>query len=482
VIRTIVLTCALVLGLAAAARALPPNETERLLLEPAGPAALRARLAAHAAEIEPRDREQAGHAWAVLGASARRAGLADSAIAALERAVALRGKLEDLTALADARLARGASGDAAAARALIEGALFGQEIGPDRDALLAREAAALEALGRPDSALALWRGLVLWAGQRPAWALRAGRALAASPPARDQDAAVRLILPLAVMTRGSDAELMGAVQRFSQARDIRQDLRAASAATLENDRADAALIAAFGGRALRVTAADGFVLGAAAFPSGGRGRARAAVVLTAPGEPFAANDSLIAVLRSTGHAVVLVSPRGSGGSVGPGCTGPWAWPGREDALTAACARDLRAAVRALAEAFPCDTARLLLVAAGASAPAAAQAVAEDPRVAAVALASPLVEPAARGPVLHHLTLARVPVFVQLAPEDLFSSFDLSDALFRAGALRSSRVSESRSSATGAAQWREDADSRARLKGWIEEARRVPRATPRPRRR
>jgi hypothetical protein len=465
--------------LATVARADAPTALDRLLLEPRPAAALRARLAEHARALDGTQRYEAARARLMLGRSALRAGLADSAVAALARAADDRGTLEDVVTLADALLARGRAGDALTARARVESALAGTEAAGERGLLLPRLALALERLGRADSARAVWRatppGRALTSLAR-----RRALALGRSDDADDRAAASEALLRFVMASRGTDADAMHAMLVPPAPPDAEARLRTGIAGLARTaDATEAARLTAFGASATRVTGADGMPLaGAVRAPLGVR-RPGAAVVLMSPDEPFEAADSLVATLARAGFATLLLRPRACGASVSAVWPGAWCLEERPEAWIAAAARDVPAAARTLARITRCDTTRVLLVASGPLVAVAARAAALDRRVSALVLASPVSEEAARPPLLDDVARRAPAVFVQMTAEDQFGSSMLADALFHAGAIGHARLSEAMVAGSGLAAWRDDAPSRERLTRWLAEPLPPARPVPRP---
>ena len=113
--------CALAVALLAPATparaAFPASPTHAVLTTSSTSAELRARLDSLARALTASDPSEAGGAWYYLGSSADRSGMRDSALAAYERALALRGNREERLAAVDLRLRREAPGDARAATA-----------------------------------------------------------------------------------------------------------------------------------------------------------------------------------------------------------------------------------------------------------------------------------------------------------------------------------------------------------------------------
>jgi hypothetical protein len=462
-----------------------PTAVDRALLEALPAPALRARLAALAGQLAGTNRGQAARAWQLHARSALRSGLADSAVTAAERAAAMQGSAEDVAVLASALVARGRPGDVHAARARLEAAARGADVPHDRELLLGRLAMTLEAMGRRDSALTVWRSALI--GELdPVMRRRQALALGNSTDATDRARAAPSLSPFVSASRGQDTAAVRALAgvggvagaRANEAR-IRRGVGVDAA---REDAREQVALAALGAVPAPLVSTEGSPLGAFTVRSSGA-RAGAAVIVADPGAPLDDSDSLAAVLMRAGWNVALVHPLGSG----PSCSGtwpaPWAAQERPDAWTAAGARDVRAAVRALAAATACDTTRVLLAVGGRAVAIGAEAAALDPRVRRLVITSPEADDIARAPLLARLTRRAPAVYIEMAPEDLFAANDFADALFHAGAAGGSRISESGAAVRGHAQWREDEAGRARFTRWLAEpVPPAPRATPRPARR
>jgi pimeloyl-ACP methyl ester carboxylesterase len=239
---------------------------------------------------------------------------------------------------------------------------------------------------------------------------------------------------------------------------------------------------AMGGREVAYFAADGFKVSAVILAPPGKRRFRAAVGLVNPDEPFDAWDSLATRLRSAGTAVILVEARGSGRSRSAGIPSPETWRGNEAALEELVAQDLSLAVRALAQAVPVDTSRVLLIAGLQGATAAAEAAARDPRFHALLLASPTPHPVDQGRAIANLARRRLLIYITNAPTDVYPySMSVSDLLLHASDERASRISDSLRPGPGVMLFRSDPQAFPRFRQWMEEtwARPAPKAGVRP---
>src|SRR5262249_2557273 len=145
---------------------------------------------------------------------------------------------------------------------------------------------------------------------------------------------------------------------------------------------------------------------------------RAVIVMMDPIDTPDDYDSLAAGLLTSGHALILLEPRGSGHSVAPSCPLPESWRGRESEMIQRCAGDVPIALRALAKTTRVDTSSYRVAASGISASIAIEAAAHDPRARVLLLMSAAPSPAEIGPLAHRLRSLHRPVFFQLAPQDI----------------------------------------------------------------
>jgi hypothetical protein len=113
-----------------------------------------------------------------------------------------------------------------------------------------------------------------------------------------------------------------------------------------------------------------------------------------------------------------------------------------------------------------DTAAYVVAGVGRSASTAVGAAVRDSRVKAIVLASAAPDPVDRGFLLGRVEKLQLPIFIQVAPEDLVELFYYADALYQAGDRKRSRVSESRARGRFAEQFRHDPGSNARLRQWL----------------
>jgi tetratricopeptide (TPR) repeat protein len=458
------------------AAGLPPTRTQVLLTECPSRETLRASLLEHARAVEGTDPMSAGEALFYAGTSYERAARLDSALGCYERAVRLRGNPAERLAYADALLRRGAEGDLGAARALLDSSLAQAGVEDESAAFDYRARLAWLDVLAGKAARAAEGFAPLEAGLRrdPLWGYRMGRAWL---EADNAPRAAALIEPLALQSRGQDADLLSLLERATAL----QGAPGSMAARIDRlvrarDEYERRLVDRLGGRRVRFAASDGFALGGVVVASpAGR---RAAIVLCSPGDTLAAYDSLATALARAGWCVLLADLRGSGWSVGPDCPLPDTWVGREDALQATCARDVREALRALALAARADTSRYVVIGVGPSAPIAVEAAALDPRAQALVLLSPLPAPVERGTMRGRIRRMQRPIFFSSAAED-YAQFELTDALYQAGNRPLSRVADARGQGHGAWPLRQDPAAVARLIRWLDE-RMPPRGRPAPR--
>jgi len=272
---------------------------------------------------------------------------------------------------------------------------------------------------------------------------------------------------LVVRTRGTDQELVELLRNSAGDNGpdnrvlllLRGDIRAAE----EDDRAHAA---ALGGRRLDFRADDGFALSGVVLAPSGKTRRKAAVVLVDRTGEWGDFDSLGTAMRRAGWAVILLDPRGSGRSLGGDCPSPESWRGREEAMDARTARDVRIALRALAGATPVDTTRYLIVGSRDAAHIAIDATARDKHVAALVLVSPEPPEVEMGRARARLTARKVPVWFQGAVMDADAARD-ADRLFHATDGHVSRIADSQLPGNGAQIYRLDTAAFPRLKSWLD---------------
>lgn len=428
--------------------------------------ALRAALIAHARSVRRKDPAEAADALLYAGESSARSGLPDSAAICYREAAGLRNSTVERLMLTDVLLLRARARDLLEAYEVVATMLGQTPPGAHGRADVMLRAMWLHHLaGHPDSAAAALREIGHDAPHAGIWALRAARVTLED--ARDPAAAGKMLLPLEIRSRGQDAEIHELLVRAAAAfgRSEEEARRAVDTEIELRDRGEDPLLERLDGRRIPFSADDGFLLSSVVCPA--PPGAPAAIVL-AMGDTLAHYDSLIVHLRASGFAVMLVDPRGYGGSVGPPCPDPMRWEGRQHEMEELLAHDAVAALSALGELGPVDTTRALIVGAGFTARAAVRAAELRPAFRAIVLAS--AEPARvdRGLMLGSVERTKRPMFLQTAPEDLVDLYYFTDALYQAGDRRGSRVSSGTSVGRYAAQFNHDPKSGARLRQWLAE--------------
>ncbi len=446
---------------------------------------LRARLAAYADSTLAGDRYGAGEAWYLVGLSLQREGRVDSAIVCLRRAAQLRGGEDEIFDLADQLLLRRGPGDVAEAIAALEPLRVSALANPARRTpVLGRLAWARFQAGQVDSAGSLFDAVGAQLETQPEWRYRIGRVRLAQRRYRD---AGRMLLANAVLSRGTDDEVIGMLESLGDSLGMTSRIREeVLRQSHERDKVEQALAKSVRGTLVSLRASDGFPLVGLALgpkrPASAEAAAKArrlplAVVVMAPGDTLASGDSLAVALRRHGWAVLLLQPRGSGNSVAPPCPLPDAWLDREVAMQTRVARDVGEAARGLARMMSVDTTRLLVAGVGPTTAIAVEAATLDRRVRALLLVSaapPLTE---RGITRARLARLQMPVFFQNAAEDFSDSYEINEALFQAGNQSASRSSETTSAGRGLRQFRGDPQALGRLLTWLDAT--LPR-TPAPR--
>lgn len=462
---------------AAAATAAEPSPVQNVLLAARNPADLRARLLAHADSVRA-DGIDAGEAWYHAGLSWARGGAGDSALAAFERARAVRGNFEETLAAVDVLLARGADPDLDSAAALLAPVL--QQPGAGGDEAMLRDAWIRARRGDPAAlqTVADLRRSPLFRPQsmvsnRPLWAWRfAPLALGAG----SGEAAWRMVSPLAVATRGRDATVSGLARAASVGRSLGTGFDAwLASACVRADTVELAAIRGLGARPLAVKAEDGAVLNAWYVP-GPPGAAIAIVTAPAGSEQAAACDSLVTQLRRARFAVALLEPRGVRRSASASQPAALLRTGREEADQRRLARDLRHALTAAGRAAGVAAPRSVLVGVGPDAMAAVLASAADGRVQGVVLAGPEIAPGDRGWLRETLAVSGVPAFIETGPDNVPQNLEI-DRIVAALPPAQCRVADSRWRGHGAALFRAGPEEGARLAGWISGVLKKPRATP-----
>lgn len=462
---------------AAVALAADPSPVQNILLAGRNPADLRARLLAHADSVRANGID-AGEAWYHAGLSWARGGSGDSALAAFERARAVRGNLEETLAAVDVLLARGAGSDLDSASSLLAPVL--QQPGAGGDETLLRDAWIRARRG--DSAalppiVDLKRSPLFrtqaFVTNRPLWAWRfAPLALGAGAG----EAAWRMVSPLAVATRGRDAGISGLARAASVGRSLGTGYDAwLASACARADTVEIAALRRLGARPLAVKAEDGAALNAWYVP-GPPGAAIAVITAPAGSEQAAECDSLVAQLRRARFVVALLEPRGVRRSASATEPAALLCTGREEADQRRLARDLRHALTAAGRAAGASAPRGVIVGVGPGVLPAVLAAAADGRVQAVVLAGPEIAPGDRGWLRELLAASGVPAFFETGPDNVPQNLEI-DRIVAALPPAQCRVADSRSRGHGAGLFRAGPEEGARLAGWISGTLMKPRATP-----
>lgn len=461
----------LALGLFAVATparaARPLTRPQVLLWDASSPMVLRRSLRAFAdsaASGGTSDRLDAGEAFALLGSAYEREGQLDSAVACYRRAVGVRGDRPERLSLAEQLLARGTPDAIAEARHTIAADL--QQAASETPAGAAqwfgRLAWAQAQSGQADSALALILDAAAPLGREPQWAKRfAAIAIAAGR----QDLAWRMALPVAVRSRGTDASAMDLLRRSAATGGPSMNASGVVAREVaRRDSNDTRLRMALGARKLLVRTADGFPLSVTFVPARSANRPRVVVLLAPASDTLAAFDSLAVQLARQGVAVAIVDPRGARGSVAAAASGTDAWLGRENAFLERTARDACETLAALVRLRLVDSRNAAVGATGTLAFAAAQAAAREPRFTALLLVAPAPAAVDRGLLRASLLASAVPLFLQVAPEELEASL-FADRLAASLPMRQCRVADTNQRGHGAAIFRADRQAVGRLLMW-----------------
>jgi hypothetical protein len=462
--------------LVARAELVPRTSLDTLLFAAPDPAALRARLAAFGDSLAAPNKALAARAWAHRADSFARDGEPDSAVTSAERALAIDARAEWRLRVADALIARLDPGDAARAIEVLRPIQPNLPQLPDMEDTPAqsRFAWAQYLTGHADSAAALFAPLDPRISPEPEWRYR----LACVAVERAEWArALALLTPLAVRSRQQDSDVMDMIRHTADALNAGTrivpmlDREIAARDGVERD-----LLTDLSARRVAFLADDGFRLSGVVIPATGV-RAPPAVIIASPHDTLASYDALALGLAHMGMPVMLFEPRGSGLSIGPTCPSHESWRGREVEMQSRVARDVHRAFQALARETRSDSSRYLLVATGDMAPVAVEAAGLDPRAQVLLLVSPAPHAVDRGAMRANLARLRRPVYFQTGPED-FSTYDVTDALYRACNQRVSRVAESERAGHEATLFRQDTTLLTRFKTWLAESwPRAPRATP-----
>ncbi len=425
--------------------------------------ALRAALIAHAKHVQKKSPFEAADALMYAGESSDRSALPDSAAICYRQAARLTRSNEPALALTDLLLREARARDLLEAYEVVANMLGRTPPGAaDRGDVMLRAMWLQHLAGHPDSAAIAYREA---ARSKPSgvWAVRAAHVLL--DDIKDPASAGRLLLPLEVASRGQDPEVHGLFVRsvtvFGRTQEKAVEIVNRELAVRE--AAEAPLLQRLNAKRLPFSASDGFLLSSVVRPA--PAGAPAAVVMSM-GDTLADYDSLITHLSASGFAVILVDARGHGYSVGPPCSLPFRWAGREHQLEERIARDALESLEALGDLGPVDTTRSVIVGVGFTARAALRAAELQPHFRAIVLASPEPARVDRGLMIASMARLKRPAFIQTAPEDLVQLYYFADALYQAGDRRGSRVSSGKSVGRFAAQFNRDGPSGVRLRRWL----------------
>jgi dienelactone hydrolase len=421
------------------------------------------------------------------GLSFERGAMPDSAVTCYRQATATGRNPAAVEALVDVLLRRRAPGDVAEATALLEKLQAGEdEVGPRAGYPdPARLGWAYVLAGQAKRGLRLLGPLESRLADDPAWQYRFARAYIDSG---NSTRAAGYLIALNAAARGQDREITDMLDRIDKRLGSTSRLhQMAEQAVRARDDAEGPLLRRLGGRRVRLLASDGAFIGGAAFADSNAKRPlRAALVLADLGDELNDYDSLTVALRSSGFAVFVVEPRGSGWSVAPQFSLPDTWEGRQQALSARVAQDVHDAIHGFRHLARVDTTRVLLIGVGASAPIAVVAAADEPRLAALVLLDPWTSPVDRGATLAAATHIRAPGYVHVGVVGRSeTAFD--DTLFHTLPQGPSRIVESAALRGGAEAFGSRPDITPRFVRWLDEAftsqaarRGTPRSTPRSR--
>jgi tetratricopeptide (TPR) repeat protein len=467
--RSYILSAALLLAVVAPALAeMPDTRAGALVMLSDSPVELRAALLAYAdSAAATGDPAGAGEALAYTAQSLQREGQIDSAIACYRRALVLNRADETALAFIDQLLLRRRPGDLAEALSLLAELPAYYEGGAAAE-IVGRVAWGRFQLGQIDTAHALFTTVARGLTSRPEWRYRMARVALEQ---KDYHRAADLLLPEAVRTRGTDEDVVAMLERAGNALGmtgrLQEEMRRRVA---DSDRRNQALAGQLGGQLVTLTASDGFTLGGMLVPAASprhRNLPLLAIVLLSAPDTLAAADSLVTALHRHGITTLLLHPRGSGLSVGPSCPSPESWFSREASLQARVARDVGDAARWVRSHAPVDTTRCLVVGVGSGATMAVEAATLDPRVKALLLVSPVPALVDRGTTRARLARLQLPVFFQIAGDDLYPSYLIAEALYQAGNRGASRVVESHMSGSGLAQFRDEPELARRFLTWLD---------------
>jgi len=459
-------------GLAVALLSIParasvvPTATDSVCLEARTPEELRQRLQDLARQRVGRYPTIAADAYYIIGRSWNEGGERDSALAWLQRSVALRGGVPERAALADIWLASGDAAAAGRALDLLRGyaSTSGGGTSRQQSAVRARLGWAHFLAGHPDSALTFLSTSVptLKADE---WTIRWAQAeldggdaqkcsellldLVAHGPLLDPNAS--RLLEASVAQTGSYSAVEAEIDRRLQA------WRAKEESTMKDWRAEAAAW----------NAPDGFRLHGTVLPRRGKGRRPGVLVLRDFTSPLEAYDSLVTGLNRQGYAVLLMEPRGMGRSRDTTMCAPYAWWGREERMRDVVAADVASGLTVLGAQPLADSTAMVVVGSRETAAIVTAAAARDPRVKGVVLITPRPSTTQVGPLRAATERLRAPCYFQTAPEEFDYTAAL-DALYRATDPKRSRLVDCKSAGSGPELFQRDARVRTLLGDWLRE--------------
>lgn len=448
-----------------------PTPPQDITFAARSPQDLRSRLTAwidstRARGARPQDLLDIGEAWNLIGQSQRRAGHADSALAAYAQAYGIRGMRDDALPLADLLLARGLRGDVDSALRVLEPlrAEAQDSRALSARALMTRYAWATAQTGHTREAIAIAQDQGEYLAMRSDWARRFAKL---AMEAGEDSTALSWLWPSLVRSRGQDLDAMALARRAANRRLRPGELeRRMERARMVADSLDELALDRV---PISFKMSDGALLRAWVLPAR-TVAAPLAVIMPGPEEPAAAlYDSLTAQLRRGGYAVVLVDPRGVRGSVTPSMPGPEAWSDETNAqaMLARTATDLAEVIPQAVAATHADARRVALVTEGPLAMAGALAV-RAKAAHVLVLLTPTPAACERGWFVATLAASGARTFIQTAPEDVY----MNDALDRIMTLLPTarvRAAEARATGHGGAIFRQDASLTPRLLLWLKDA-------------
>ena len=411
----------------------------------------------------------AGESAYWLGVQDTRAGRPDSALARYRQAVSLRGDFLEGFALIDQLVLRGKPADLTEARSLAEKLAGEAGLSDPKRAPEARARLAwvMHRQGSSSEAAAELREHALELYRRPLWTRRF---LEMQRAGGDEANAWRAAVLLSARARHQDTAAESALFVLQKQLRYNDDRRMLSVSVIV-DRAlseERSFLQGLGGASETVRAKDGFPLQVLTFPANPDSTRGAPVLIVAAADTLAAADSLIAALTHTGHAVAVLSPRGTFGSIAPGMWGADAWLGREAAFYTTTTTDAGVVMDVLGKRSAFTGGKPWIVAAcGDRAPIAlalVRARRSTPALVLIAPKLPLVEIAE---FRAQLRATKLRTFVQIGPEEP-EALELSDLLAKDTLPGQVRVADSGRPGRGAALFRAEPKVSQRLLDWLVE--------------